>query len=126
MKKSSSIYQHILITDLLLIAFGVLVTYLFLEWSDVLATLLGIGLTSMYAFAGAWHVNTYFYAPHDVFMSKIYGMVALRLGLLAASIFVVMMFTSLPEITFIVSVFISYITKSIQEILFIHRKSAKT
>lgn len=118
--------RNILITDALLIVIGVLPLYIFVSESDALAAIAAILFTSAYTLAGTMLTNRFFYAGHKEFMSNVFGTVAARLLALAAAIFVTLKYTSLPEITFTVSIFISYIGKSIQEILFIHRKSAQT
>ncbi|MCC5926307.1 MAG: hypothetical protein JJU41_07060 [Bacteroidetes bacterium] len=125
-ERSNRLYFHIVVTDFFLLSVGVLISFLFLGFTDLVAIMIAVLLTSLYAVIGLWYINAYFDAPPDVFLSKVYGAVAIRLVMLAAAIFVVLKFTNLPEITFTVSVFISYLAKSIQEILFIHRKSAKT
>jgi|GEM_PF-6439351 len=118
--------KHILFTDLILMGAGVLPLYFVASTSHALAALAALIFTSIYTLVGTMLTNRYFHAGHKEFMSNVFGTVATRLLALAAAIFVVLKYTSLPEITFTVSIFISYIGKSIQEILFIHRKSAHT
>lgn len=124
--KFSALLRNVLVTDVMLLTIGAIIAIWLLEPVHLLPITIAVMLTTLYTLLGVWYTHTYFDAPHDVFMSKVYGAVAVRLVLLAASIFVILKFTSLPQITFTVSIFISYIGKSIQEILFIHRKSAQT
>jgi hypothetical protein len=116
----------ILIIDFFLITIGGIPVYFVLGSHDFFAVLVACLLTSAYSFIGAYYTNRYFDAAFDVFMSKVFGAVFFRLAGLAATIFLVLKFTSFPEITFTVCVFISYISKSVQEIISINKKSAKT
>lgn len=119
-------YRPIVLTDALLVGFAGVLYLIGLSELDLIAMLLAILFTSIYAVIGRWYIDRYLHAPHDIFLKKVYGAVVTRLLLLAVSISLTLWFTSLPEITFTVSVLISYIAKSIQEIVFIHKKSAKT
>jgi hypothetical protein len=116
----------IMIIDLLLICLGGIPVYWLLGTSSFVSIVIALALTTVYSLIGAFYITKYFNAPFDEFMSKIFGAVFLRLAGLAVSIFLILKFTSFPEITFTVCVFISYISKSVQEIIFINKKSAKS
>lgn len=89
----------------------------------VLAVAVAMLLTSAYFFAGHHYINRYFHAPFDVFMPKVFGSMLIRLLSLATAVFFILWLTLLPQITFTSALFISYISKSVLEIIFIHGKS---
>jgi hypothetical protein len=118
--------KFILIIDSFLILIGGTFLYLGLDKNDLYAILIACGLTTAYSLVGAYFMNRYFDAPFDIFMSKVFGAVFFRLAGLATAIFLILKFASIPEITFTVFVFISYISKSVQEIISINKKSVKS
>jgi hypothetical protein len=93
--------------------------------AHAVALLLVAILTTSYALIGYYVVETYLDSDSETFMSKVFGGVFIRLAGLASLVFLILWLSNLPQITFIVGLFISYISKSVLEIIFIHRKSAK-
>ncbi|MCH8494069.1 MAG: hypothetical protein LAT57_00370 [Balneolales bacterium] len=121
-----SFVYRILLVDLILLLAGVLPVYLTLGRDDAVSALIALALTTSYTLLGSYYANTYFDADFNKFMSKVFGAIFIRLVVLAVSIFLILKFSNLPQITFTVSIFISYLSKSVLEILFINRKSANT
>lgn len=89
------------------------------------SALTSILLTTINALIGYYYIDRYFHAPMDEFTSFVYGSMFIRLITLGALIFVILALGIFPQITFILSLFISYISKSVLEIIFINNKSTK-
>lgn len=121
-----SFVYKILLIDLIMLLFGVLPIYLLFGRNDAVSALIALVLTTAYTLLGSYYTNAYFEADFNKFMSKVFGAIFIRLVVLAASIFLILRFSNLPQITFTVSIFISYLSKSVLEILFINKKSANT
>lgn len=117
--------QKIFQIDLVLILIIVLPSYFWFAAIDVLAALTSILITSINALIGYYYIDRYFHAPMDEFTSFVYGSMFIRLVTLGALIFIILALGIFPQITFILSLFISYISKSVLEIIFINKKSTK-
>lgn len=111
--------------DLVLILVIALPSFLWFASIHGLAALTSILVTSINALIGYYYIDRYFHAPMDEFTSFVYGSMFIRLATLGALIFIILALGIFPQITFILSLFISYISKSVLEIIFINKKSTK-
>jgi hypothetical protein len=117
--------RQILFVDILALVSASVMVFVNMPVAHAVALLLVAVLTTAYALIGYYVVETYLDSDSETFMSKVFGGVFIRLAGLASLVFLILWLSNLPQITFIVGLFISYISKSVLEIIFIHRKSAK-
>lgn len=90
-----------------------------------LAFLLAITITFVNAIVGCYYIDQNFDASFNDFMSTVFGSMFFRLFALGVLITLLLIFSATPQITFTLSLFISYIFNSVLEFIFINRKSAK-
>jgi hypothetical protein len=121
----NSYLRQILFVDIIVLVSASVMVLVNMPVAHALALLLVAVLTTAYALIGYYVVETYLDSDAETFMSKVFGGVFIRLAGLASLVFLILWLSILPQITFIVGLFISYISKSVLEIIFIHRKSAK-
>lgn len=82
-------------------------------------------LTTVNVWIGYYFTVHYLHADMNSFVSMVYGSMFLRLAGLCAAILLLLIFSNFPQITFILSLFISYIYKSVLEIIFINKISTQ-
>jgi hypothetical protein len=120
----ASFYRKILLADVLLLpVVGML--YYYFDGSHVLAAVSAMAITSLNAVVGYYYIKKYLNASSELFNSYVYGSAFGRLLGMMVVIGVILLYTNFPQITFILSLFISYIYKSVLEIIFIHKNSTQ-
>lgn len=82
-------------------------------------------LTTINTLVGFHYTNKYINAPAEEFVSYVYGSMFFRMVALGGAIFALLLFTNFPQISFILSLFISYLSKSVLEIIFINKRSTQ-
>lgn len=117
--------RNILLMDVFLLALGGYPLYSILQWPGFIGGVLALILTTVNVLVGYYFIERYFSAEFSVFMQKVFGSMALRLLALAAFIFMILKFVPIDKIGFIISLFVSYISKSVQEMLLLNSKSKK-
>lgn len=120
----SGFYKKILLTDFLVLVIAVAV---YILWVPVhaFALILASLITTLNAGIGFYFIQKYLYASTKEFNSYVYGSTLGRLIGMMVAIGSVLLFSNFPQITFILSLFISYIYKSVLEIIFIHKNSTQ-
>ena len=117
--------RDVLIIDLVLLISIALPFYVMMPVEYALSVVASLALTSTSSIVGFYFQNKYLHAPTEEFVSYVYGSMFFRLvGLLGAIVFILLI-TNFPQISFILSLFISYLCKSVLEIIFIHKKSTQ-
>jgi hypothetical protein len=115
--------KWILIVDFILVSIATGLYFLLSDSIHFYAMLTSIGITTLNALIGFFLIDKFFHASMNQFMSIVFGSMFFRLMALGGFIIVILLFSNFPQITFIVSLFISYICKSVLEIIFINKKS---
>ena len=107
--------------DVLFILTSVLVTVYWAGTVHLAGLLLAILMTSGNAIAAVMLVKRYLNADMNKFMAGTMGGMMLRLGTMLVIIILIFAFTNIPQISFIIGLFISYICKSVLEIICINK-----
>lgn len=115
--------KWVVLVDTILISIATLLYFLLTDPIHYYAMLTSIGVTTVNALAGFFLIDRFFNATMGQFMSVVFGSMFFRLMALGGFIILILLFSNFPQITFIVSLFISYICKSVLEIIFINKKS---
>jgi hypothetical protein len=115
--------KWIFIIDVLLLSIAAVFYYLLPDPIHFYSMLTSIVITSLNAITGFYLIDKFFHASMSQFMSIVFGSMFFRLMALGVFIIMILLFSNFPQITFIVSLFISYICKSVLEIIFINKKS---
>lgn len=117
--------RNVFIIDLVLLISIALPFYVMMPVEYALSVVASLALTSISSIVGFYFQNKYLHAPTEEFVSFVYGSMFFRLiGLLGAIVLTLLM-TNFPQISFILSLFISYLCKSVLEIIFINKKSTQ-
>lgn len=111
--------SQLLMLDLLLLGGGY---FIFTQQYDL--TLLpghitALVMTSANIIAAFYFAKTGLSASMNAFMIRVMGGMGLRMLAMLLVVLVVIMFTDLPKMPFIISLFISYILKSVLEIIYV-------
>jgi len=122
--RPSEFYRKILLTDILAI---ILAGILYYFWVPIHSYALVVAsvITSLNAGVGFYFIQKYIHASTEEFNSYVYGSTFGRMIAMMVAIGIVLLFSNFPQITFILSLFISYIYKSVLEIIFIHKNSTQ-
>lgn len=123
-QKATQFYKRILLLDCLSLLIAAAL-YFFLSPIHAYALLTAIGATTLNTFTGFYYIQKYMNASTEDFNSYVYGSTFARLLGMMIVIALVLLFSNFPQITFILSLFISYIYKSVLEIIFIHKNSTQ-
>jgi len=116
---------YVLGLDIILIILAGYPLYSTYGLGNFLSAFLGLVITSLNVISGYYFISKYFDRSTNVFMKVIFGSMAVRLILLMLVIIAVILFIKIDQFSFIISLFISYICKSVIEIYFINKKSQK-
>jgi hypothetical protein len=111
--------------DVFLLALGGYPIYVTYGMSGLSGGLLALLLTSTNVWVGYYYIERYFDAEFQIFMKKVFGSMGLRLLALAAFIFMILKFAPIDKIGFIITLFVSYICKSVQEMILLQSKTKK-
>lgn len=109
----------LLIIDAILLTIAVVLSLFVIDFIHLPGIIVGILLTTANAIAAVILAARGMKGSMNDFMLKVVGGMGLRLGALLAVVFLLLAFTNIPEFSFIISLFISYICKSVLEIIFI-------
>ncbi|MCH8567820.1 MAG: hypothetical protein LAT67_06140 [Balneolales bacterium] len=80
---------------------------------------LALIITSANAVAALKFAADGIHAGNNAFMIRVMGGMGLRLLIMLIAVMIVVFFTNLPTLSFTISLFISYISKSVLEIIFV-------
>lgn len=122
--KSSGFYRKILFTDFIAIIIGI-VLYFQMEPVHSYSLITASFITTINAAIGFYFIQKYINSSTEDFNSYVYGSTFGRMIGMMVVIGIVLLFSNFPQITFILSLFISYIYKSVLEIIFIHKNSTQ-
>ncbi len=112
-------YGRILLIDILTIIIALIVCAIIEDYTHMASVLIAVLITTANALV-AWNLaKSGAKGSLNSFMGKVLGGMGARLGGMLIIILLLFLFTNLPQISFIITLFISYICKSIQEIIFI-------
>jgi len=117
--------RNILLMDVFLFALGAYPLFKVLGNSGLIGGVLALVLTTVNVMVGYYYIEKYFTVEFSVFMQKVFGSMGLRLLALSAFIFMILKFAPIDKIGFIISLFVSYICKSVQEMILLNSKSKK-
>lgn len=123
-QKTKSFYSKILLTDFFAVVVAV-VLYYQLGLDHAYALISASIITSLNTGIGFYFIQKYINASTEDFNSYVYGSTFGRMIGMMVVIGVILLFSNFPQITFILSLFISYIYKSVLEIIFIHKNSTQ-
>lgn len=121
---SSGFYKKIIFTDLIALLLAI-VLYILLAPIHAYSLITASLITTLNTGIGFYFIQKYLHASTEEFNSYVYGSTFGRLIGMMVVIGTVLLFTNFPQITFILSLFISYIYKSVLEIIFIHKNSTQ-
>jgi len=117
--------RNILWMDVFLFALGAYPLFKVQGTPGLTGGILALVLTTVNVMVGYYYIEKYFTAEFSVFMQKVFGSMGLRLLALSAFIFMILKFAPIDKIGFIISLFVSYICKSVQEMILLNSKSKK-
>jgi hypothetical protein len=109
------------IIDAVLLLLAVLSVYLWLDVSHLAGMIIAIIITTINAVAAVYLAVKGMKGTMNDFMLSAMGGMMLRLVILLATVFLILAFTNIPDFSFIIGLFISYICKSVVEIIFIQK-----
>jgi hypothetical protein len=109
----------LLIIDAILLATAIVLSLFVIDFIHLPGMIIGIVLTTANAIAAVVLAAKGMKGSMNDFMLKVVGGMGLRLGALLVIVFLLLAFTNIPEFSFIISLFISYICKSVLEIIFV-------
>lgn len=109
----------LLLIDVILIGGGYAVVEATETVGGMAALLLAIVISTLNAIAAFAFAKSGIHADMNTFMVKVMGGMGLRMLVMLIVVFLVIFLTKLPIFVFIISLFISYISKSVLEIIFI-------
>jgi hypothetical protein len=109
----------LLIIDSILIGLGLVASSLWLGMNHFPGILIAIVITTVNAVAAVILAGKGLNGTMNDFMLRAMGGMGVRLAAMLIVIFLLLGFTNIPEFSFIISLFISYICKSVLEIIFI-------
>ena len=120
-KKFAGIISGIAVLLVILAAYPLFYLY---GMKVLIGFLVAIVLTYFKAGVGYYYIDKYFSASLKDFMKAVFGIMGLRLLVLAVLIVLVIGFTKIHKVSFTVSLFISYILFSVIEIYFLNKKAS--
>jgi len=112
---------RILLIDAILLVVAFITIYVWLDFTHLPGILIALVLTTINAVAAVYLAVKGMKGTMNDFMLSAMGGMMLRLVLLLATVFLILAFTNIPDFSFIISLFISYICKSVVEIIFIQK-----
>ena len=113
------VLKKLLIIDVILVALALIAIGFWLDMLHLPGMLIAIFLTTTNAVAAILLAKSSMKGTMNDFMLRVMGGMGLRLGVMLIIIFLLFAFSNIPEFSFIISLFISYICKSVLEIIFI-------
>ena len=113
------VLKKLLIIDVILVALALIAIGFWLDMLHLPGMLIAIFLTTANALAAILLAKSSMKGTMNDFMLRVMGGMGLRLGVMLIIIFLLFAFSNIPEFSFIISLFISYICKSVLEIIFI-------
>ena len=107
----------LLITDAILLSISLITIHFWLGWNHFPGILFALIITTLNALGAFFFAAKGLKGTINDFMLKAMGGMGLRLAILLIIIIILIAFTNIPQFSFIFSLFISYICKSILEII---------
>lgn len=122
----NSFLKTILLIDL--VSLAVLLYPIFRLWgiNALFGTFLADLLTTLNVLAGYYFISRYFNADYQAFLKAVFGSMVARLIVMLMLVVAVILLLKIDQNSFIISLFISYIYKSVIEIIFINKKGRGT
>ncbi|MCA1802437.1 MAG: hypothetical protein LC662_08265 [Rhodothermaceae bacterium] len=121
-----SFVRVILLIDLVILVLGYWPTQMAVGGGHFLVLVLACILTTLSVAMSYYSISKSMEKKMGQMMGTVFGGMGLRLLLLLASVVAVIFLTDLPQFSFIISLFICYISKSVAEIIFINRIQNKS
>ncbi len=122
--KYSGFYKNVLISDVVACFIAIILVIRFTP-AHAYALVTASVITTFNTAIGFYFIQKYINATAEQFNSYIYGSTFGRLLGMMIVIGFVLLFSNFPQITFVLSLFVSYIYKSVLEIIFIHKNSTQ-
>ncbi|MCH8558035.1 MAG: hypothetical protein LAT84_09445 [Balneolia bacterium] len=121
--KQQNVWQSylgwLLLINIIIAGIGFAIIRTLNEPAGIIALLLALAVTTLNAIAAFAFAKGGIHAEMNTFMVKVMGGMGLRMLVMLIVVFLVIFLTELPIFVFIISLFISYISKSVLEIIFI-------
>lgn len=121
-----SFVKTVLFIDLVTLIVSLYPVYRIWGLNALIGVFAGDVLTTLNILAGYYFLSRYFEAPYQTFLKMVFGSMTVRLILMLAFVVGIILLLKLDQNSFIISLFISYIYKSVIEIIFINKKSRET
>ncbi len=109
----------LVVIDLILLGGGLSLLIYVLSMDYLPGHILAVVLTSLNAVAALYLAKSSINAGMNVFMVKVMGGMGLRLFVMLVVVAGVIFLTNLPNLGFIISLFVCYISKSVLEIIYV-------
>ena len=114
-----SFLLQLIILDLLLLTGGYLLFSYYYDAGLMPGHIIALLTTSLNVVAAFYLAATGLSASMNAFMLRVMGGMGARMLVMLLVVLVIIMFTELPKMPFIISLFISYILKSVLEIIYV-------
>lgn len=92
-------------------------------FSALLGVIVALVMTTANVLVGYWIITRSFHLSMSDFMKRVFGSMGIRMFALMGLIVIILLVTKINRNSFIISLFISYICKSVIEIIFINKRS---
>lgn len=115
--------KYIIGFDILTLIFGGYPVYTSFGRGGIFSVFMGLLITTLNFILGYYFISKFFDRDPDTFLKVVFGSMGIRLILLMLIIIGVILYIKIDQNIFIISLFISYICKSVIEIYFINKKS---
>ncbi len=89
----------------------------------LLGMIVALVMTTANVLVGYWIIIRSFHLGMSDFMKRVFGSIGIRMFVLMGLIVIILLVTKIHQNSFIISLFISYICKSVIEIIFINKRS---
>ncbi|HKI45941.1 MAG TPA: hypothetical protein VKA08_11480 [Balneolales bacterium] len=113
----------ILSIDAAFLIFGGYPVFRIYGFPALLGMIVALVMTTANVLAGYWIIIRSFHLDMSDFMKRVFGGMGIRMFVLMGLIVIILLVTKINQNSFIISLFISYICKSVIEIIFINKRS---
>lgn len=115
--------KQLIFIDVVLIFISSVVVLSFYEWPIIPGMALAFATTTLNAWYGYHSIFKHFGAPMNQFMAAVLGGMAKRMIAMLMILIIVIQVDQIEQNSFVIALFVSYICKSVLEMIYINRKS---